>query len=96
MNQILRHPANYLHQLHPFAVLQQLVARIWCLFASQMLGLARFRVGRIVLHLIAILGDRCVGFHLAGILREVAEMSRATIAPLLLLQVRTRTTPINH
>jgi hypothetical protein len=35
-----------------------------------MLTLARFRAGRILLHLLAMLGDRCVRFHVAGIIRE--------------------------
>jgi hypothetical protein len=33
--------------------------------------LARFSVGRILLHLLAMLGDRCVRFHLEGIVREL-------------------------
>jgi hypothetical protein len=37
-----------------------------------MTTLARFSVGRILLHLLAILGDRCVRFHFAGIMREIA------------------------
>jgi hypothetical protein len=37
-----------------------------------MATLARFRLGRIVLHLLAMLGDRAVRFHTAGILRELA------------------------
>jgi hypothetical protein len=36
-----------------------------------MLTLARFRVGRVLLHLLAMLGDRCVRFHLTGIIREL-------------------------
>jgi hypothetical protein len=32
---------------------------------------ARFRLGRVVLHLVAMLGDRAFRFHGAGILREV-------------------------
>jgi len=36
-----------------------------------MLTLARFRLGRVVLHLLAMLGDRCVHFHIAGIIREL-------------------------
>lgn len=30
------------------------------------------RSGRIVLHVLAMLGDRCVRFHLAGIRRELS------------------------
>ena len=36
-----------------------------------MITLARFPVGRIILHLLAMLGDRCVRFHVAGIMREL-------------------------
>ena len=38
---------------------------------DRMTTLARFRVGRILLHLRAMLGDRCVRFHVAGIIREL-------------------------
>jgi hypothetical protein len=34
--------------------------------------LAHFRLGRIVLHTIAMLGDHAYRFHAAGILRELA------------------------
>jgi len=34
-------------------------------------SLARFAVGRVLLHLIATTGDRCIRFHGAGILREI-------------------------
>jgi len=46
-----------------------------------MTTLARFAGGRILLHLLAMLGDRCVRFHLAGILRE---LPAATALPALL------------
>jgi hypothetical protein len=36
-----------------------------------MLTLARFSAGRVVLHLIAMTGDRAFRFHSAGILREI-------------------------
>jgi hypothetical protein len=36
-----------------------------------MLTLARFRLGRILLHLLAMLGDRRVRFHVAGIIRDL-------------------------
>jgi hypothetical protein len=36
-----------------------------------MLTLARFRLGRVALHVFAMLGDRCVHFHIAGIIREL-------------------------
>jgi hypothetical protein len=37
-----------------------------------MLFLARFRLGRIFLHLVAMLGDRCVRFRGSGIMRELS------------------------
>jgi hypothetical protein len=36
--------------------------------------LARFSTGRILLHLLAMLGDRCVRFHVEGIARELPAM----------------------
>jgi hypothetical protein len=36
-----------------------------------MLILARFSVGRVLLHVLAMLGDRALRFHAAGILREL-------------------------
>jgi hypothetical protein len=35
-----------------------------------MLTLARFSLGRVILHLVAMLGDRAFRFHAAGIRRE--------------------------
>ena len=35
--------------------------------------LARFSVGRVVLHLVAMLGDGAFRFHAAGILREFVD-----------------------
>ena len=32
---------------------------------------ARFAIGRIILHLIAMMADGCIRFHGAGILREL-------------------------
>jgi permuted papain-like amidase YaeF/Yiix C92 family enzyme len=52
-----------------------------------MTALARFSVGRILLHLLAMLGDRCVRFHAAGIMREVAPIAAA---PALLAGMRAR------
>ena len=43
-----------------------------------MARLARFSLGRVLLHLIAMLGDRAIRFHCAGILRELSWCSRAT------------------
>ena len=37
----------------------------------RMTVLSRFSVGRILLHLLAMLGDRCIRFHVAGIMREL-------------------------
>jgi hypothetical protein len=37
----------------------------------EVLTLARFRFGRVLLHLLAMLGDRCVRFHIAVITREL-------------------------
>jgi len=37
-----------------------------------MAALARFSHGRVLLHLVAMLGDRAFRFHAAGILREFA------------------------
>jgi len=52
-----------------------------------MTTLARFSVGRILLHLLAMLGDRCVRFHVAGIVREIAPVA-AVLA--LVAQMRAR------
>jgi hypothetical protein len=67
-----------------------------------MVPLANFGVGRILLHLRAMLGDGCVRFHLAGIIRELPWIEAATT---LLTGTRTRliaalvlylATPIKH
>jgi len=52
-----------------------------------MTTVARFRVGRILLHLLAIPGDRCVRFHAAGIIRELPPVA---VAVTLLARIRTR------
>jgi hypothetical protein len=39
---------------------------------AAMATLARFRPGRILLHVLAMLGDRAFRFHAGGILRELA------------------------
>jgi hypothetical protein len=49
--------------------------------------LVRYPAGRIILHLLAMLGDRCVRFHAAGIIRE---LSRAAAAPPWLVRLRSR------
>jgi hypothetical protein len=38
-------------------------------------SLVRFRLGRILLHVLAMLGDRSVRFHAAGIMRELPWMA---------------------
>ena len=43
-----------------------------------MAKLARFSLGRVLLHLIAMLGDRALRFHCAGILRELHWLTAAT------------------
>ncbi|HKE42820.1 MAG TPA: hypothetical protein VKG21_23580 [Casimicrobiaceae bacterium] len=40
-----------------------------------MMTLARFSVGRILLHLLAMFGDRGVRFHVAGIMRGIAPVA---------------------
>jgi hypothetical protein len=52
-----------------------------------MTTLARLRGGRILLHLLAMLGDGCVRFHVAGIIRELASVAAALA---LLARMRTR------
>jgi uncharacterized protein YycO len=54
-----------------------------------MTTLARFRAGRILLHLLAIRGDRCVRFHAAGITRELPWVAAALT---LLARMRSRVT----
>jgi len=39
--------------------------------SSRLLTLARFRSGRILLHVVAMMGDRSFRFHAAGIVREL-------------------------
>jgi len=46
---------------------------------GHMTTLARFSVGRILLHLLAMLGDRCVRFHAAGIMRELPSVAAAVL-----------------
>jgi len=46
-----------------------------------MLTLARFRLGRVLLHLLAMLGDRCVRFHVAGIIRDLGRGSTNAAYP---------------
>ena len=55
--------------------------------SSKLLSLARFRSGRILLHLLAMLGDRCFRFHIAGIMRELPWVAPASV---LFYQARTR------
>src|SRR5258707_12511733 len=64
--------------------------------------LARFNVGRILLHLLAMLGDRCVRFHFEGIARELpwiaSGLAMLTRAPSRLLAALTLylAQPIKH
>ncbi len=67
-----------------------------------MTTLARFRVGRILLHLLAMPGDRCARFHAAGIVRELPPVA---VAVTLFARIRSRvmatlalylTQPIKH
>jgi hypothetical protein len=52
-----------------------------------MVTLARFCVGRILLHLLAMAGDRCVRFHVEGIIRELPWVARTMM---LLARMRAR------
>jgi hypothetical protein len=52
-----------------------------------MTTLARSRVGRILLHLLAMAGDQCVRFHVEGIIRELPWVTQALT---LLTRIRTR------
>jgi hypothetical protein len=52
-----------------------------------MAQLARFSFGRVLLHLISMLGDRAVRFHGAGIMRELSRVAEGTA---LLARVCTR------
>jgi hypothetical protein len=40
--------------------------------------LARFSLGRVLLHLISMLGDRAVRFHAAGMIREMSWVAETT------------------
>ena len=42
-----------------------------------MLTLARFRLGRILFHLLALVVDRHIRFHVEGIVRELPRVSAA-------------------
>ena len=42
-----------------------------------MLTLARLRLGRVLLHLLAMLGGQCVRFHVAGIIRQLPWVAAA-------------------
>jgi hypothetical protein len=57
---------------HGFPVfLPQMLVPTSLAISSKLMTLARFRRGRILLHLLAMLGDRCIRFHVAGIVREL-------------------------
>ena len=62
------------------------IVAVWTGFAIRhMTTLARFSVGRILLHLLALLGDRCVRFHIGGITRELPWVAAATALLLTLI-----------
>ncbi len=64
------------------------IVAAWTNFTIRhMTSLARFSVGRILLHLLAMLGDRCVRFHVAGTIRELPWVAAA---PALLIRARIR------
>ncbi len=63
------------------------VALISRAISPKLLTLARFRLGRILLHLFALLGDRCIRFHVAGIVRELPWVADS---PVLFYQARIR------
>jgi hypothetical protein len=71
------------------ALLFDIVAGSNGFMIGHMTILAHFCVGRILLHLLAMLGDRCVRFHVAGIMRELPRVAAALTLP---ARVRTRLT----
>jgi hypothetical protein len=54
------------HQEAAMSTFSRLIRR-----EASMMLFARFSAVRILLHLLAMLGDRCVHFHTAGIIREL-------------------------
>ncbi|SPJ18339.1 hypothetical protein SBBP2_710001 [Burkholderiales bacterium] len=87
MPSILKRLANHVPH-HGFPeLLPRMLALASLAVSSQMLTLSRFRHGRILLHLVAMLGDRCIRFHVAGVVRELPWVAEA---PTLILQARTR------
>jgi len=56
-------------------------SRMRRMMARYMMALARFSSGRILLHLIAMLGDRCTRFHAAGIIRELSWIAAPLALP---------------
>ena len=66
-----RLPNHGLHRGFP-DLLPQMLAQMSLAISSKLITLARFRHGRILLHLLAMLGDRCIRFHIAGIARELS------------------------
>jgi hypothetical protein len=64
------------------------IVAAWAGFITpHMTILAQFSVGRILLHLLAMLGDQCIRFHAAGISRELPWFATALR---LLTRARTR------
>ena len=87
MSAILGRLANLgLHHGSP-AFLPLMIALMSRAISPKLLSLARFRPGRILLHLLAMLGDRCIRFHIAGIMSELPWVAATSV---LLYQARTR------
>jgi hypothetical protein len=63
------------------AILRDTIAAWTGFTIGCMATLAQFRVGRILLHLLAMLGDRSVRFHVAGIMRELPRVAAAASLP---------------
>jgi hypothetical protein len=58
--------------------------------------LARVSVGRILLHLLAMLGDRCVRFHVAGIMRELSSFTPERLVSRIVEQMRDPVAQLVH
>jgi hypothetical protein len=71
MNSNVERLANHgLHHRFPVFLPQTLLLTSLAI-SSKLMTLARFRHGRILPHLLAMLSDRCIRFHVAGIVREL-------------------------
>lgn len=77
----IRSVATKRHSLELGRHYRPIVLSFYCSAIGSLIGFtsvrtmtfARFAVGRILLHLIAMLGDGCVRFHLAGMRRELSQ-----------------------